>query len=104
MPAAIQNKDGSKNTSEPSIAITQAMHQLEELHPLIFRQAFGLTHEGAAGELGLEPQTMRAYSKKEPSRRVKKLAATLTKQWLDSGRLVVDEQVLLNALHDWRTG
>lgn len=65
--------------------------QLEEIHPIAFRLAFGLTHEAAAEELGLEPQTMRSYLKKTPSRRVKRLAATITKQWLVEGRPLADQ-------------
>jgi predicted DNA-binding protein (UPF0251 family) len=78
--------------------LAQIVREIEELHPLVFRKAFGLTHEEAAEELGLEPQTMRAYSKKEPSKRVKKLAATLTKQWLLGERQLVDAQALIHHL------
>lgn len=76
--------------------ILQVVHQLEELHPIAFRLAFGLTHEQAAEELGLEPQTMRSYIKKNPSKRVKKLAATLAKRWLLEGRQPVDIQQLIH--------
>ncbi|MBE9170251.1 hypothetical protein IQ238_22945 [Pleurocapsales cyanobacterium LEGE 06147] len=72
------------------------LEELEELHPLDFRLAFGLTHEEAAEELCLEPQTMRAYLKNNPSRRVKKLAATIAKNWLSEERQPVDVQYLIN--------
>ncbi|MGK7908964.1 MAG: hypothetical protein AB4040_17290 [Synechococcus sp.] len=75
--------------------LQQLSNQLEELHPLDFRLAFGLTHEEAAKELCLEPQTMRAYSKNNPSRRVKKLAATIAKRWISMGREVVDIKYLV---------
>ena len=70
------------------------LEELDELHPLDFRMAFGLTHEQAAEELCLEPQTMRAYLKNNPSRRVKKLAATIAKKWLSGERKLVDETYL----------
>ncbi len=71
------------------------LEELEELHPLDFRLAFGLTHEQAAEELCLEPQTMRAYLKNNPSRRVKKLAATIAKKWLSGERQLVDVTYLV---------
>lgn len=74
--------------------IIQLVDQLEEIHPITFRLAFGLTHEVAAEMLGLEPQTMRSYLRKSPSRRVKKLAATIAKQWLTEGRTLVHEAYL----------
>jgi predicted transcriptional regulator len=77
------------------VDVNQLVHQLEELHPIAFRLAFGLTHEEAAEELGLEPQTMRSYIKKNPSKRVKKLSATIAKRWLDEGRQLVDVQHLI---------
>ena len=85
------------NTSQ--VDVNQLISQLEELHPLDFRLAFGLTHEEAAEELCLEPQTMRAYSKKNPSRRVMKLAATIAKGWLsgDGERQLVDAQFIINS-------
>jgi hypothetical protein len=70
--------------------------QLEEMHPISFRLAFGLTHEVAAEELGLEPQTMRSYLRKSPSRRVRRLAATITKTWLAGGRPLVNAQHLVS--------
>lgn len=70
------------------------LDEFDELHPLDFRLAFGLTHEEAAEELCLEPQTMRAYLKNNPSRRVKKLAATIAKKWLSGGRQLVDAKYL----------
>jgi hypothetical protein len=76
--------------------IEQYIQQLEELHPLDFRLAFGLTHEQAAYELCIEPQTMRAYSKNNPSRRVKKLAATIAKRWVVEKPQQVNPQYLLN--------
>ncbi|MDJ0595128.1 MAG: hypothetical protein QNJ72_34970 [Pleurocapsa sp. MO_226.B13] len=72
------------------------LDELDELHPLDFRLAFGLTHEQAAEELCLEPQTMRAYLKNNPSRRVKKLAATIAKRWLSGERPLVDVKYLIN--------
>lgn len=72
---------------------------LYEIHPLDFRMAFGLTHEQAAEFLCLEPQTMRAYLKNNPSRRVKKLAAAIAKQWLAEGRQPSDESYLTNPRH-----
>ncbi len=85
------------NTSQ--VDVNQLISQLEELHPLDFRLAFGLTHEEAAEELCLEPQTMRAYSKKNPSRRVMKLAATIAKRWLsgDGERQLVDARFIINS-------
>lgn len=76
--------------------IISQLEELEELHPLDFRLAFGLTHEEAAEELCLEPQTMRAYLKNNPSRRVKKLAATIAKNWLSEERQPVDVKYLIN--------
>jgi predicted transcriptional regulator len=72
------------------------LDELDELHPLDFRLAFGLTHEEAAEELCLEPQTMRAYLKNNPSRRVKKLAATIAKKWLSGGRQLVEVKYLID--------
>lgn len=74
--------------------IDQLINQFDELHPIAFRLAFGLTHEAAAEELGLEPQTMRSYLRKKPSKRVKKLAATITKRWLKEGRVLVNVEYL----------
>jgi hypothetical protein len=90
--------DENTNTDIPKVDLGLLVEQLEELHPLAFRQAFGLTHEAAAEELALEPQTMRAYSKKEPSKRVKKLAATITRQWLSSDRPLINPEPLIQAL------
>ncbi len=74
--------------------LIRQLDEFDELHPLDFRLAFGLTHEEAAEELCLEPQTMRAYLKNNPSRRVKKLAATIAKKWLLGGRQLVDVRYL----------
>jgi hypothetical protein len=76
--------------------LIERLDELDELHPLDFRLAFGLTHEEAAEELCLEPQTMRAYLKNNPSRRVKKLAATIAKRWLLGERQLVDVKYLIN--------
>lgn len=75
--------------------IDQIVEQLEEMHPISFRLAFGLTHDAAAEELGLESQTMRSYLRKTPSRRVTKLAAKIAKQWLAEGRPLVDQKQLI---------
>jgi predicted transcriptional regulator len=80
---------------DPQVDMNQLVHQLEELHPIAFRLAFGLTHEEAAEELGLEPQTMRSYLKKNPSKRVKKLSATIAKRWLVEGRQLANVQHLI---------
>ncbi len=83
--------------NDRQIDIEQLIDRLDEfneLHPLDFRLAFGLTHEQAAEELCLEPQTMRAYLKNNPSRRVKKLAATIAKRWLAEERPLVDSTYL----------
>ncbi len=83
--------------NDRQIDIEQLIDRLDEfneLHPLDFRLAFGLTHEQAAEELCLEPQTMRAYLKNNPSRRVKKLAATIAKRWLTEERPLVDSTYL----------
>lgn len=80
-----------------SIDIHQLLDQLEELHPLDFRLAFGLTHDQAAEVLCIEPQTMRAYSKNNPSRRVRKLAATIARQWLsEKQRQIKDLHFILH--------
>jgi predicted transcriptional regulator len=86
----------NEQASIQQINIQQIIDQpLEEMHPIAFRLAFGLTHEEAAEELGLEPQTMRSYIKKKPSKRVKKLAATIAKRWLAEGRHLADPQQLI---------
>ena len=79
-----------------TVEIQQVLDQLDELHPLDFRLAFGLTHDQAAEALCLEPQTMRAYSKNNPSRRVRKLAATIARQWLSEDRHIQDWHFLLH--------
>ncbi|MDJ0569449.1 MAG: hypothetical protein QNJ53_10425 [Pleurocapsa sp. MO_192.B19] len=87
------------NKNNCQIDINQIISELEEigeLHPLDFRLAFGLTHEEAAEELCLEPQTMRAYLKNNPSRRVKKLAATIAKEWLSGERQLVNVTYLID--------
>lgn len=84
----------SKSTITKSIDIDALVESLDELHPLDFRLAFGLTHDEAAIELCVEPQTMRAYSKNRPSKRVKKLAATTAKRWILESR-PVDIQYLI---------
>lgn len=77
------------NMNSYQVNVSQLVETLEELHPLDFKLAFGLTHEQAAKLLGLEPQTMRAYSKKRPSKRVKRLAANLAqKLYSESHKLV----------------
>lgn len=80
--------------------IKLSINQLEELHPLVFRGAFGLTHEQAAYELCVEPQTMRAYTKKQPSKRVKKLAATTARQWVINGHNIVEPELLWKAIFE----
>lgn len=79
-----------------SVDIHQFLEQLDELHPWDFRLAFGLTHDQAAEVLCIEPQTMRAYSKNNPSRRVRKLAATIARQWLSEERQIKDWQFILH--------
>lgn len=79
-----------------TVDIQLVRDQLDELHPLDFRLAFGLTHDQAAEALCLEPQTMRAYSKNNPSRRVCKLAATIARQWLSEDRHIKDWHFLLH--------
>lgn len=97
----------SKSIESPSSLVIKTMEidldqlinkleELEELHPLDFREAFGLTHEQAAIELCLEPQTMRAYSRNNPSRRVMKLAATIAKRWLAEKRPLINVQCFLD--------
>lgn len=83
-------------SNNPSVDIRQLLEQLEELHPWDFRLAFGLTHDQAAEALCIEPQTMRAYSKNNPSRRVRKLAATIARQWLSEERHIKDWQFILH--------
>lgn len=87
------------------------LSQLEDLHPLDFRLAFGLTHEEAADELCLEPQTMRSYTKKNPSKRVRKLAAIMAKKLIINGHQLLAPELLLKAIsnfepiisqNDWR--
>ena len=84
-----------KNCQIDTNQLISHLEEFDELHPLDFRMAFGLTHEQAAEELCLEPQTMRAYLKNNPSRRVKKLAATIAKKWLSGERQLVDVTYLV---------
>lgn len=84
------------NKNDCQLDLERLVSELEELHPLDFRLAFGLTHEEAAEELCLEPQTMRAYLKNNPSRRVKKLAATIAIKWLSGERQLVEPKYLLD--------
>ncbi|MDB9526147.1 hypothetical protein PN498_09135 [Oscillatoria sp. CS-180] len=86
----------SKSTISTALDIATIAENLDELHPLNFRLAFGLTHDEAAAELCIEPQTMRAYSKNKPSKRVKKLAATTTKRWISEKRPVNIEYLLVS--------
>ncbi len=88
--------NNSVSSQNSNLEIHQVLDQLDELHPLDFRLAFGLTHDQAAEVLCVEPQTMRAYSKNNPSRRVRKLAATITRQWLSENRHIKDLQFLLS--------
>jgi hypothetical protein len=82
------------HSSSSGYRSSQFVH-LEELHPLDFRIAFGLTHEQAAEVLGIEAQTMRAYSKKSPSRRIKRLAAVIAYRWLIENKQVHNPDCLL---------
>lgn len=91
------DKSISFHTSQnANVEIHQVLDQLDELHPLDFRLAFGLTHDQAAEVLCIEPQTMRAYSKNNPSRRVRKLAATIARQWLAEKRQIKDLHFILH--------
>lgn len=83
-------------SNNQTVNLQRVLDQLDELHPLDFRLAFGLTHDQAAEALCLEPQTMRAYSKNNPSRRVRKLAATIARQWLSEDRHIQDWHFLLH--------
>lgn len=86
----------SYRAKDCSVDVHQLLDQLDELHPLDFRLAFGLTHDQAAEALCIEPQTMRAYSKNNPSRRVRKLAATIARQWLSEERHIEDVHFILH--------
>jgi hypothetical protein len=86
----------TSNLERAPVDLYQSIEQLEEIHPIAFRLAFGLTHEAAAEELGLEPQTMRSYLRKTPSRRVKKLAAAIAKRWIRGGRPLVQAHYLVS--------
>lgn len=89
---SMQNyQDGVQDCSN---SIGKLVNTLEELHPLDFRLAFGLTHEEAAKLLGLEPQTMRAYSKNRPSKRVKRLAANLAQRLYSESHELVNSQFI----------
>jgi hypothetical protein len=87
-----------KNYSQ--LEVRQLISELDDLHPLNFRLAFGLTHEEAAEELCIEAQTMRSYTKKPPSKRVRKLAATIAKKWIVADRHLVAPEHLFNAVVD----
>ena len=76
--------------------IERLQEHLYELHPIKFRLAFGLTHEQAAEALCIEPQTMRAYVKNKPSKRIKKLAAEITKRWLADKRRKINISFLID--------
>jgi hypothetical protein len=79
-----------------SVDIDLCVDQLEEIDPISFRLAFGLTHEAAAEELGIEPQTMRSYVSKQPSKRVRKLAAAIAKRWIREERPLVHAHHLVS--------
>jgi hypothetical protein len=83
------------HSSHIPVSLYQFIDQIEEIHPISFRLAFGLTHEAAAEELGLEPQTMRSYVRKTPSRRVRKLAASISKRWIMEGRPLLHAHYLV---------
>lgn len=86
-----------RSTSKDPTEVLLLLEELEELHPLNFKWAFGLTHEQAADELCIEPQTMRAYIRNNPSRRVKRLAAIVAKRWImDKSKPIVVLEHLLN--------
>lgn len=87
--------DQSIDLKYSSVDLDRYLDQLEEIDPISFRLAFGLTHEAAAEELGLEPQTMRSYVSKKPSKRVRKLAAAIAKRWIRGGRPLIDAHHLV---------
>jgi hypothetical protein len=72
--------------------MTQNTRLIEELDPLVFCQIWGLTYEEASKYLKVGARTLSAYAcqgkvtHREPSSRVKALAAMRHNEWLKEGR------------------
>lgn len=79
------------------------MNEFEELDPLIFCQAWGLTYEEASEHLKIKARTLAAYAcqgrvtRRNPSSSVKALAAMKHNNWIKEGRLPQDSKILLAA-------
>ncbi|MBD2505603.1 hypothetical protein [Anabaena azotica] len=73
----------------------------EELDPLVFCETWGLTYEEASKYLKIKARTMAAYAchgkvtKRNPSSRVKALAAMQHNIWIQQGKQPVDSRSLL---------
>jgi hypothetical protein len=82
-----------ENTSE---IMNQNEYLVEELDPLIFCQIWGLTYEKASEYLKVTARTMAAYAcqgkstKRNPSSRVKALAAMQHNTWIKEGKQPID--------------
>lgn len=72
--------------------MNQSEYLVEELDPLIFCQVWGLTYEKASEYLKVTARTMAAYAcqgkvtRRNPSVRVKTLAAMQHNIWIKEGR------------------
>lgn len=81
--------------------MNQNTYILEELDPLVFCETWGLTYEEASKYLKIKARTMAAYAchgkvtRRNPSSRVKALAAMQHNIWIQEGRLPVDNRSLL---------
>lgn len=79
----------------------QHTYIFEELDPLVFCQTWGLTYEEASQYLKIKARTIAAYAcqgkvtKRNPSSRVKALAAMQHNLWIQEGKQPVDSRPLL---------
>ncbi|HYX16024.1 MAG TPA: hypothetical protein VE944_16970 [Nostoc sp.] len=78
----------------------QELLAFEELDPLIFCQVWGLTYEEASKYLKIGARTLAAYAcqgkvtRRNPSARVKALAAIQHNLWIQEGKQPQDLKIL----------
>ncbi|MDJ0734875.1 MAG: hypothetical protein QNJ47_12540 [Nostocaceae cyanobacterium] len=80
--------------------MNQNEYLFEELDPLIFCRIWGLTYEKASEYLKVTARTMAAYAcqgkvtRRNPSSRVKALAAMQHNAWIREGKKPMDMRLL----------
>ena len=88
---------------EQTLVTPKTLPLVEELDPLLFCRVWGLSYEAASSYLHVGARTLAAYAsngkktKRNPSTRVKALAAMKHNEWVSTGKPPVEPNLLFFA-------